>query len=122
MLQLVRELVLEFTIPDARPARAVPERVARLDHKLWNHAMEEHAVVVPAPCMANEILHRLGRLLREQPQVHVAQRRVDRSGRRERRRTRRSGRRGGGDRLLLARRALIKYISVARFRTAISAK
>lgn len=121
MLQLVRELVFKFTIPDARPARAVPERVARLDHELGNHAMEEHAVVVPAPRMADEVLHRPGRLQREQPQVHVAQRGVDRSGRRERRRTRRSSRRGGRDRLLLARRALVEYVSVARFRTALSA-
>ena len=115
MLQLVRELVFKFAVPDARPARAVAERVARLDHELGDHAVEEHAVVVPAPRMADEVLHRLGRLLREQPHVHVAQRRVDRSGRRERCRMRRSGRRGGGDRLFLARRALVEYVSVAGF-------
>jgi hypothetical protein len=120
MLQLVRELVFKLAVPDARPARAVSERVARLDHKLGDHAVEEHAVVVPAPRMADEVLHRLGRLLREKPHVHVAQRRVDRSGRRERRRTRRSGRRGGGDRLFLARRALVEYVSVAGFRTDVS--
>ena len=115
MLQLIRELVFEVAIPDARPARAVPERVARLDHKLGNHAMEEHAIIVPAPRMPDEVLHRLGSLLREQTQVHVSQRRVDRGGRRERGRTRCSWRRGGGDRLLLACRALIEYVSVAGF-------
>ena len=115
MLQLIRELVFKVAIPDARPARAVPERVARLDHKLGNHAMEEHAIIVPAPRMPDEVLHCLGSLLREQTQVHVSQRRVDRSGRRERGRTRRGGRRGGSDRLLLARRALVEYVSVAGF-------
>ena len=115
MLQLVRELVFKIAVPDARPARAVAERVARLDHELGYDAMEEHAVVEPAPRMADEVLHRPGSLLREQTQVHVSQRRVDRSGRRERGRTSRSSRRCVGDRLLLARRALIEYVSVAGF-------
>jgi len=113
VLQLVRKLVLKFTIPDARPARAVPERVARLYHKLGDHTVEEHAVVIPAPRVPDKVLHRLGRLLREQPQVHVAQRRVDRRGRSERRRARRRGRCRSRDRLFFARRALVEDVPVA---------
>ena len=87
MLQLVRELVFKFAIPNARPARAIAERVARLDHELGYHAMEEHAVVVSAPRMPNEVFDRLGSLLREETEVHVSQRRMDRSGGRKRGRT-----------------------------------
>lgn len=121
MLQLIRELVFKFAIPDARSARAIAERVARLDHELDYYAMEEHAVVVSAPRMRDEVFHRLGSLLREETQVHVSQRRMDRSGGRERGRTRRCGCwRGGSDRLLFPCRTLIEDISVTGFRTAIS--
>ncbi len=89
MLQLIRELVFKFAIPDARSARAIAERVARLDHELGYYAMEEHAVVVSTPRMPDEVFHRLGSLLREETQVHVSQRCMDRSGGRERGRTRR---------------------------------
>jgi hypothetical protein len=37
--------------------------------------------------MPDEVFHRLGSLLREETQVHVSQRRMDRSGGRERGRT-----------------------------------
>jgi len=47
---------------------------------LGDHVVEDDPVIVPAPCVADEVLHSLGSLLREQPQVHVAQRRVDRRG------------------------------------------
>ena len=79
MLQLVRELVFKFAIPDACPTRAITERVARLDHELGDYAMEEHAVVVSTPRMPDEVFHRLGSLLREETQVHVSQRCMDRS-------------------------------------------
>jgi len=120
VLQIVRKLVLEIAIPDARPAGAISERVACLDHELWDDAVEDDAVVERAPGVTDKVLHRLGSLLREQPEVHVTQRRVDRRGRCERRRARRCGRRGGGDRLLLARRALIEDVAVAGFRAAVS--
>lgn len=121
MLQLVRELIFKFAIPDARPARAVAERVARLDHELGYYAMEEHAVVVSAPRMPDEVFHRLGSLLREETQVHISLRRMDRRGGRELGRTRRCGCwRGCGDRLLFPCRTLVEDISVAGFRTAIS--
>jgi len=35
MPQIVRKLVFEIAIPDARPARAIAEWVAGLDHELW---------------------------------------------------------------------------------------
>jgi hypothetical protein len=83
--------------------------------------MEEHAVVVSAPRMPDKVFHRLGSLLREETQVHISQRRMDRSGGRERGRTRRCGCwSGGGDRLLFPCRTLIEDISVTGFRTAIS--
>ena len=123
MLQIFRKLVFKLVVPDARPARAIAKWVARLDHELGDHAVEDDAVVVPAPRVAHEVLHGLGSLLWEQPQVHVAQRRVDRRGRRERcRARRRCGRRGSGDRLLFPRRALVEDIAVARFRATLSAE
>jgi len=121
VLQIFRKLVFKLVVPDARPTRAIAKWVARLDHELGDHAVEDDAVVVPAPCVAHEVLHGLGSLLREQPQVHVAQRRVDRRGRCERcRARRRRGRRGSGDRLLFARRALVEDITVAGFRATFS--
>jgi len=121
MLQIIREFIFELVIPDARPARTVTQRVARLDHKFGYYAMEEHTIVVPAPRMADEVFYRLGSLLREQTQVHITQRRMDRGGRRERCRTRRrSGWRCGCDGLLLSCWALIEYVSVTGFRTAVS--
>ena len=121
MLQIVRKLVFKLVVPNARPTRAIAKWIARLDHELGDHAVEDDAVVVPAPCVADEVLHSLGSLLREQSQVHVAQRRVDRRGRCERCRSRRRrGRRGSGDRLLFARRSLIEDIAVAGFRATFS--
>jgi len=120
VLQIVRKLVRKLVVPDARPTRAIAKWVARLDHELGDHAVEDDAVVVPAPCVAHEVLHGLGSLLREQPQVHVAQRRVDRRGRCERCRARRRCGRRGGDRLLFARRALVEDIAVAGFRATLS--
>lgn len=120
VLQIVRKLVLKIAVPDARPAGAVSERVACLDHELGDDTVEDDAVVVRAPRVADEVFHCLGSLLREQPEVHVTQRRVDRRGGCERRRARRCGRRGGGDCLFLARRALIEDVAVAGFRAAVS--
>lgn len=121
MLQLIRELIFKFAIPDTRPASAIAERVARLDHELGYYSMEEHPIVVSTPCMPDEVFHRLGSLLWEEAQVHVSQRRMDRSGGREHGCTRRcSGWRGGGDRLLFPSRTLVEDISVTGFRTAIS--
>jgi len=121
MLQLIRELIFKFAIPDARPARAIAERVARLDHELDYYAMEEHAIVVSTPRMPDEVFHRLGSLLREKTQVHVSQCCMDRSGGRERGRTRRCGGwRRCCDRLLFPCRTLIEDVPVTGFRTAIS--
>jgi hypothetical protein len=120
MLQLVRKLVFKFAIPDASPACTVTERISSLDHKFGYDAVEEYAVVVPAPREAYKVFDRLGGVLWEQAQVHVAQRGVNRRGGREHRRTRCSGWRGGGDRLFFAGRALVEDVSITRFRAAIS--
>ena len=115
MLQVVRELILKLGAPDRGAPRPVPERVARLDHKLRDHAVEDHTLKVPAPCVADKVLHRLRRLLREKPQVHVAERRVDRRGVRDGRWPAQLRGRGRCDRLLFTRRALIEDVSVAGF-------
>ena len=83
MPKIVRKLVFKLAVPDACPARAVAEGVARLDHELGNDAVENHVVVVPATRVSDEILDGLRRLLREQAHVHVPERSVDRRGRRE---------------------------------------
>ncbi len=76
MPQIVRKFILKLAPPDRVPARPVPERVARLDHKLGNNAVEDHALKVAAPRMTDKVLHGLGRLLREQAHVDVAECRV----------------------------------------------
>ncbi len=117
--EVVRKLVFEIAVPDARSAGAVAEGVARLDHELGYDAVEDHAIVVSAARVSDEVLDGLGRLLREQAHVHVPQRRVDRRGRREGSGAGRRGGRGGCDRLLFARRALVEDVSVARFRVTV---
>ena len=81
MSEIIGKLVFEFAVPDARSPRAVAEGVARLDHKLGNDAVEDHAVVVSAARVSDEVLDGPRRLLREQAQVHVTERRVDCRGR-----------------------------------------
>ena len=117
--EVVGKLVFEFAVPDARSARAVAEGVAGLDHELGNDAVEDHAVVVSAVRVSDEVLDGLGRLLREQAHVHVPKRRVDRRGRCEGRGVQRRSGRGGGNRLLFARRALVEDVSVARLRVTV---
>jgi hypothetical protein len=111
--EIVGKLVFELAVPDACSARAVAEGVARLDHELGDDTVENHVVVVPAARVSDEVLNGLGRMLREQTQVHVPERRVDRRRRREGRCVRGRGRRRGGDRLLFARRTLVEDVSVA---------
>ena len=78
MPQIIFQLVFRLVVPDPRPTRAIAKWVARPNHELGDHAVEDDAHVVLAPCVADEVLHSLGSLLREQPQVRDPQRRVDR--------------------------------------------
>lgn len=80
MFEVVGKLVLELLVPNARPSRPITQRIARLDHELGDHTMENHIVVIPAARKPDEVLHGLGRLLGEEPHVDVAHRRVDRRG------------------------------------------
>ena len=120
MLQLIQKLVFKFTIPDARPASTIAERVAGLDHELEYDTVEEHAVVVPTVCGADKVFNCHGCLLWEQVQVHVAQGHVDCRSGRERCRARRSSRCSGGDRLLFTGRTLVEDVLITKFRAAVS--
>ena len=117
--EVVGELVFKFTVPDARSARAVAEGVARLNHELGNDAVEDHAVVVSAARVSNEVLDGLRCLLREKAHVHVPERCVDRRRRCEGRGVQRRSGRGSGDRLLFARRTLVEDVSVTRLRVTV---
>ena len=116
MLQLLTKLVLKLAPPNRRPARAIPQRVARLDHELRDHAVEDDALEVRAPGVADEVLDRLRRVLGEEADVDVAERGVDGGGVGEGGGTGgRGGGGGGGDVLHLAGRALVEDVAFAGF-------
>ena len=71
MFKLIRELVLELPSPDRVAASAVSKRVARLDHELWNHAMEDDAFEVAAARVTDEVLDGLWCMLGEESNVDV---------------------------------------------------
>lgn len=62
-LQVIADLVLELFTVNAAPAAAGPRRVAALDHKVLDDAVEDGVVVVAALCEGGEVLARLGRVL-----------------------------------------------------------
>ena len=74
--------------------------------------MKDDALEVAAARVPDEVLDGLGRLLREETEVHVSERRVDRRRVRERRRPAPDRGRRGRDRLLLARRSLVEDVTV----------
>lgn len=113
MLELIRELVLELFAPDRRPARAIAQRVARLYHELRNDAVEDHALKVATPRVAHKVLDGLRGLLREEPEVHVAERRVDRRAVGDGRRPASDCRSCGSDGLLLASGSLVEDVAIA---------
>jgi hypothetical protein len=77
--------------------------------------MEDDTVKIAALYVADKVLDRLGRLLREETKVDVALRRVDRRGRRERCLQRSTRRRGSCGRLLVPGGSLVKDVTVAEF-------
>jgi hypothetical protein len=79
MSQLKRKLILEFPTPNTITTRSIPKRVARLNHEFWDHTVENHAFVVPAPSEANEVLDCLRCVRREETDVNIADRGVDRA-------------------------------------------
>ena len=115
MLEIIGELVLELAVPDGRPTSTVAKRVSGLDHKLRNHAVEDDTLVVATARMTDEVLHRFWCLLREEPDVNVAERGVDRRRVGDRRRPGLLRRRRGYYQLFFASRPLVEDITVARF-------
>jgi hypothetical protein len=67
-----RKLVLELLAPDTLAARAVAHGVARLDHELADHAVEDDVVVVAVAGVRDEVLDGLGRGLGEEADGDVA--------------------------------------------------
>ena len=112
VLQIVAKLVLELFPPDTFAASAVSEGVPSLDHEFWDDAVEDHAFKVSASGVTDEVLDGQRRLLREQPNVDVPERRVDRSLVGERRRACALRRRGCRDRLFLSCGALVEDVPV----------
>jgi len=78
VLQLVTELIFKLFSPNALASGTVSEGVPGLDHEFRNDAVEDHAFEVSASSVTDEILDGQRSLLREQPQVDVPDRRVDR--------------------------------------------
>lgn len=110
MTQLTCEFVLKLAPPQRLATRAVSQRVAGLEHELFDDTVEDDAVVVSLSREADKILHCFGNMLREEAEMDVTHRRVQRR------------RRGDGGafrdrlcsskRLLLASRFLIEDVSL----------
>lgn len=115
MLEVVRKLVLKFLAPDTIATSTVSERVSGLDHELGDDAVEDDTLEVAALRMTDEVLDCLRSLLREEPDVNVAERSVDGRGRSQgcSKRLHVSGCRCNC--LLVACRALIEDIAIPRF-------
>jgi hypothetical protein len=56
VFEVAVEFVFEVFAPDGRAARAVSVGIARLDHEVLDHAMEDDTIVVPAPRKKNTII------------------------------------------------------------------
>ena len=111
MPQSARKLIFKLPSPNRVATCSISKGVARLDHELRNDAVEDHALKVATPRVAHKVLDGLRGLLREEPEVHVAERRVDRRRVRYWGRTALNRRGRGGDRLLLARGALVEDVA-----------
>jgi hypothetical protein len=83
-----------------------------LDHEFRDDAVEDHALEISASGVTDEVLDGQRRLLREQPDMDVPERRVDRSLVGERRRACALRGRGRRDRLFLSCQALVEDISI----------
>lgn len=115
MFQIVREFILELSVPNRCSACAIAQRVTGLDHKLGNHSVEDHPLEVSTARVTHEVLYSLGGLLREEAHMNVSERRVDRGGVCERGWAPSGDRSSGCDVLLFSGRTLVKDVSVARF-------
>ena len=78
MSQVIRELVLKFFAPNGCATRPITKRVSSLNHEFRDDAMENHTLEITASCMPHEILHSLGSLRWEQPNVYVSERGMNR--------------------------------------------
>lgn len=80
MLEVIAKLILKFMPPDRLSSGAITQRVARLDHELGDHTVEQDALEVPAAGVSDEVLDGFRCLLREESHVYVAHRGVYRRG------------------------------------------
>jgi hypothetical protein len=113
MPELRRELVLKFPTPNTVSSRTISKRISSLKHELGDDSVEDHALIVPAPSVSYEVLDRLRCLLREEPDVNVAKRRVDSGGVSEWRMLRLGWARGRSNSTFIEGRPFVEDIAVS---------